>query len=84
MILTNRSLTRSLFSMLKEKNSAFTWVIAGTVAVMCLVLTVPFLESLFLFGNVSLIDLFLALGGGVLSVACMELLKLAPARSDAG
>jgi len=84
MILTNRSLTRSLFSMLKEKNSAFTWVIAGTVAVMCLVLTVPFLESLFLFGNVSLIDLFLALGGGLLSVACMELLKLAPARSDAG
>ncbi len=47
MILLNRSLTRSNISMLKEKNEAFKWVMSGTIMLMCLVLTVPFLRSLF-------------------------------------
>jgi Ca2+-transporting ATPase len=78
MILTNRSLTRSSIAMLREKNAAFKWVISGTAAVMCLVLTVPFLKSLFLFSAVSMNDLFLALGGGLATVVLMELLKVAP------
>jgi Ca2+-transporting ATPase len=78
MILSNRSLTRSILSMWKEKNSAFTWVMTGTAAVMCLVLTVPSLKSLFRFSSVSLIDLILALAGGLITIVLMELIKVFP------
>lgn len=78
MILSNRSLTRSGISMLKEKNSAFKWVMTGTSAVTGLVLTLPFLRNLYRFGPVSLNDFFLALAGGFVAVALMELLKVFP------
>ncbi|HMA65546.1 MAG: cation-translocating P-type ATPase [Fibrobacterota bacterium] len=78
MILSNRSLTRSSISMLKEKNAAFKWVLGGTVAVMILILTVPFLKNLFQFGTVSWNDLLLALGGGIIAVGLMEVLKIIP------
>lgn len=76
MILSNRSLTRSNISMLREKNEAFKWVISGTITLMCLVLTVPFLKSWFQFGSVSLEDLLRSLAGGFVAVFMMELLKL--------
>ncbi len=78
MILSNRSLTRSGLSMLKEKNAAFKWVMTGTIAVMCLVLTIPFLRSLYRFGPISLDDFSLALAGGFVAVLLMELLKIVP------
>jgi Ca2+-transporting ATPase len=64
--------------MLREKNAAFKWVLAGTSTMMCLILTVPFLKNLFRFGTVSLYDFFLALAGGIVAVAFMELLKVVP------
>jgi Ca2+-transporting ATPase len=78
MILSNRSLTRSSISMLKKKNAAFKWVMIGTSVMLCLILTIPFFKSLFRFGAISLNDLFLALAGGVVAVALMELLKVIP------
>jgi len=78
MILSNRSLTRSSLSMLKEKNAAFKWVMSGTIAVLCLVLTVPFFKKLFQFGTVSFNDLLLALAGGAAAIVLMELLKVIP------
>ncbi len=78
MILTNRSFTRSIFSMLKEKNIALWWVIGGTVTVISLVLTIPFLQGLFRFGTVTLNDLLMSLGGGFLAIFLMELVKLVP------
>jgi Ca2+-transporting ATPase len=78
MILSNRSLTRSSISMLREKNTAFKWVITGTITVLCLILTVPFFKSLFQFGNVSIVDLCLAIAGSVVAVTLMELLKVVP------
>ena len=78
MILSNRSLTRSSLAMLKEKNAAFKWVMSGTAIVMCLILTVPVLKNLFRFGSVSLVDFFLALCGGIVAVALMELVKVFP------
>lgn len=82
MILSNRSLTRSSISMFREQNAAFKWVMSGTVAVLCLILTVPFLKNLFKFGSVSLNDLLLALGGSIVAVVLMELLKIIPARNE--
>jgi Ca2+-transporting ATPase len=78
MILSNRSLTKSSISMLKEKNAAFKWVMTGTVAVMCLVLTIPFFKNLYRFGSVSLNDFFLALAGGLVAIILMELVKVIP------
>lgn len=78
MILSNRSLTRSSIAMLKEKNAAFKWVMMGTLVVMCLILTVPFLKGLFRFGNVSWNGLLLALAGGLVTIILMELLKAIP------
>jgi Ca2+-transporting ATPase len=78
MILSNRSLTRSSISMLREKNAAFKWVMTGTAMVMGLVLTIPFLKSLFRFGTVSWNDFFLAVAGGITAVALMELVKVVP------
>ncbi|MDD5673710.1 MAG: cation-translocating P-type ATPase [Chitinivibrionales bacterium] len=78
MILSNRSLTRSGLSILREKNAAFKWVMTGTAALICLILTVPFLKELFRFGAVSLTDLFLALAGGLVAIVLMELLKVVP------
>jgi len=78
MILSNRSLTRSSISMLREKNVAFKWVMVGTAAMLCLILTIPFFKNLFRFGAISLDDFFLALAGGIVAVALMELLKVIP------
>ena len=76
MILSNRSLTKSGISMLREKNAAFKWVMTGTFVVMCIILTVPFLMRLFQFGPVSLGDFFLALAGGFLTTALMDFSKI--------
>jgi Ca2+-transporting ATPase len=78
MILTNRSLTRSSLSMLRAKNAAFKWVMTGTMVVMCLILTVPILKTLFRFGTVTMIDLAIALIGGIATVGLMELVKVIP------
>ena len=74
-ILSNRSLSRLGFSMLREKNAAFKWVVTGTVAVLGLILTVPFLKKLFRFGAVTWDDFILALAGAFVAVALMELVK---------
>lgn len=76
MILSNRSLTRSGISMLKEENAAFKWVMSGAIIVLALILTVPFLMNLFRFGSINPRDLFWALGGGVLATVLMDTVKL--------
>jgi Ca2+-transporting ATPase len=78
MILSNRSLTRSMLTMLRQKNAAFTWVMAGTSVVLALVLTVPFLKRLFGFDSISGEDFLLALAGGLVTIGLMELLKVIP------
>jgi len=76
MILSNRSLSRSGFSMLRTKNAAFKWVVTGTVSVLGLILTVPFLKKLFRFGTVTGTDFWLALAGAFAAVTLMELAKV--------
>ncbi len=75
-ILSNRSLSRSGFSMLREKNEAFKWVVTGTVAVLILILIVPFFRKLFRFGTVTCEDFALAVAGACMAVALMELVKV--------
>jgi P-type Ca2+ transporter type 2C len=76
LMLTNRSMTRSLFVMLGEKNKALIWVTVLTLALLGLALTVPFLQGLFRFAPVTADDVFLCACAGGMVVGLMELLKL--------
>ena len=83
LILTNRSWSRSILSMLKEPNRALWWVLAGATVGLSLIVSVPFLRNLFHFSALHLADLALCIGAGALSVLWFEILKLLPFLSPA-
>ena len=75
LILTNRSWTRNIGSILRAPNPAVWWVMGGTLVFLGLVLYVPFLRTLFHFSILHADDLVLCLAAGVFSVAWFEGLK---------
>jgi Ca2+-transporting ATPase len=76
-ILANRSWTRSSLEMLGKRNSAFVWVVCGTVGVLAVIVFVPFARSLFHFAPLHLDDLALSVGAGALCLVWFELMKFA-------
>jgi Ca2+-transporting ATPase len=76
LILTNRSWTRTIASMLRSPNSAMCWVLGGATAFLGLVLYVPFLRNLFQFAPLNAVQLAICFAAGVLSVAWFEIFKL--------
>jgi Ca2+-transporting ATPase len=75
LILTNRSWSETLLASLRTPNTALIWVFAGTLGCLTLVLTVPALSDLFLFGPVPFMDLILCSGAGVLAIVWFEVYK---------
>jgi Ca2+-transporting ATPase len=75
LILSNRSWSEGIVSSFREKNSALGWVLAGASFFLILVVTVPFLESLFHFATPTPACALAAAGIGLLSVAWFEILK---------
>ena len=75
LILTDRSWTRSIFSMLKEKNDAIIYVLAGVAVMLSLVLLIPAITKLFHFSPLHLNDLVICFICGVVSVSWFELFK---------
>jgi Ca2+-transporting ATPase len=73
--LTNRSWSRTVLATLRSPNPALWWVVGGTLAVLGLVLYVPFLRELFRFSVLRPDDLAVCLGAGLLSVLWFEVLK---------
>jgi Ca2+-transporting ATPase len=80
LILTNRSWTRTIFSMFREPNPALWWVVGGAAAGMGLILYTPFLRALFHFNALHAAEVALCIGAGVVSILWFELLKLWHAR----
>jgi Ca2+-transporting ATPase len=80
LILTNRSFTRSLFSMFRVPNTALWWVVGGTAVMLSCSLLLPFLQGLFKFGPVPPGDFFACLGAGLVTILLMECMKLRPIR----
>jgi Ca2+-transporting ATPase len=78
LILTNRSWSRSILSMLKEPNRALWWVLAGAAVGLGLIISVPFLRDLFHFSALHPVDLALSIAVGTLSVLWFEILKRLP------
>ena len=76
LILTNLSWSRSILSVLRSGNKALWWVMAATGVFLTLVLTLPPARSLFGFSPLGYVDVLIALGAGLFSVAWFEALKL--------
>ena len=76
LILTNRSWTRTIWSMLKTPNRALWWVLGGATLFLGLVLYVPFLRNLFHFAKLHPADLLICLVAGAVSIIWFEALKI--------
>ncbi|MGE5252561.1 MAG: cation-translocating P-type ATPase [Planctomycetaceae bacterium] len=76
LILTNRSWSRIIWATLRSPNVALGWVFAGTVALLMLVLYVPFLRKLFHFTFLHPDDLLICLLAGVCSILWFEGVKV--------
>ena len=75
LILTNRSWSRTIISMFRAPNAALWWVVGGAVAMLAVVLNVPFVRELFHFNSLHAVDIALCAAGGVVSVLWFEALK---------
>jgi Ca2+-transporting ATPase len=76
LILTNRSWSETIVSTLRSYNRALFWVFSGALVCLALVLYVPVLRDLFLFGPLDLPDLFLCVWAGAASILWFELFKV--------
>lgn len=76
LVFTDRSQTRSILSTLRTSNPMLWWVIGGALALLALILYVPFLRELFGFAILHPNDLLYCLGAGFASILLFEVLKV--------
>jgi len=76
LILTNRSWTRNIWTILRSRNAALWWVLGGAFVFLGLVLYVPFLRRLFQLSPMHVGDIFICLACGIISILWFEGLKL--------
>jgi P-type Ca2+ transporter type 2C len=76
LILTNRSWSRTIISMVKVPNTAVWWVVGGAAIFLAMVLYMPMLRDMFHFGRLHPSDLFICLIAGAMSVVWFECLKI--------
>lgn len=77
LILTNRSWTRTIFTMWRSPNPAVRWIVLGTAGFLAVVLFVPPIQILFRFSRLHASDVILCLTAGMFSIAWFEALKIA-------
>jgi len=80
LIFTNRSWSKTVVSTLRNKNSALWIVTAGTILFLGLILSVPFLQRLFMFARINIMDVLICVIAGGLSVVWFEVLKVVTQR----
>lgn len=76
LILTNRSWTHVIAATLRIPNPALWWVVGGAFAVLVFVIFVPFMQELFRFSPLRLMDIAICLAGGTVSLLWFEGWKL--------
>jgi Ca2+-transporting ATPase len=76
LILTNLSLSRNIFEILRDPNPAMWWVISGAFSVLIAVFYVPVLRELFSFGTLHLNDILLCVAAGFFSIVWFEIYKV--------
>lgn len=82
LILTNRSWRRTMWSMMRERNSALWWVVAGATSLLIMVLCVPGLQRLFHFAPPHLVDLLVCLAVAAGTIVGFEIFKVFRIRSQ--
>jgi Ca2+-transporting ATPase len=80
MIFANRSRTRYILQTLRTPNPAVWWVSGLAIAVIALVLAVPFLRNLFSFAPLHAWELVMILVAGLASILISESVKTPPLR----
>jgi Ca2+-transporting ATPase len=76
LILSNRFWSKNIISSLRYKNKALFIIIGATLAILTLVIYVPFMRELFRFGTLHPNDLALCFGAGVVCILWFEVVKL--------
>ncbi|MGE5400366.1 MAG: cation-translocating P-type ATPase [Ignavibacteriales bacterium] len=76
LILSNRSWSTNIFSLLGEKNTAFNWIAIGAVVFLAMALFVPQVTRLFRFSYLHVNDLITCLLAAIASILVTELSKL--------
>lgn len=74
-ILTNRSWSESIFTILRTPNSTVKWVAGGALLFIGLVLTIPFLQRLFQFAPITIWEIGLSIAVGMSTILWFELYK---------
>jgi len=74
-ILTNRSWENNLFRIIATPNASVKWIVGGTILFLVAVLSVPFLQGLFKFAPLSVMQILASVGVGLLSVVWFEIYK---------
>lgn len=74
-ILTNRSWSESIFTILKTPNSTVKWVAGGAILFITLVLTIPFLQRLFQFAPITVWEVIVSVVVGMSTILWFELYK---------
>lgn len=74
-ILTNRSWSESIFTILRTPNPTVKWVAGGALIFIGLVLTVPFLQQLFQFAPITILEAILSVVVGMSTILWFELYK---------
>ena len=72
LILTNRSWTLPIITTLRTPNRSLGWVVIGAAALLVLVVYVPFLQALFRFSPLHILDIAVCIAGGVASLLWFE------------
>jgi Ca2+-transporting ATPase len=74
-ILSNRSWTSNIFTILFTPNKAVKWVIGGAVVFLFLILNIPFLINLFQFEKIGYLELLICTVAGFSSIIWFEIYK---------
>ena len=82
-ILTNRSWTESIITILRTPNSTVKWVAGGATLFITLALTVPFLQRLFQFSSINLWEILVSVVSGAATITWFEIYKYTQRRKNA-
>lgn len=74
-ILSNRSWTSNIFTILFTPNKAVKWVVGGAVFFLMLILNIPFLLDLFQFERIGWFELLICTAAGFSSIVWFEVYK---------
>lgn len=74
-ILSNRSWTSGIFTILSTRNKAVTWIVGGASVFLILILNIPFLVSLFQFEKIGYLEFLVCILAGLLSITWFEIYK---------